>query len=115
LVVMFSKTWLPSHRPVLIGTLRSSLRYRYEREPGSPQDLHVTVEVFDEDTLQQTVCVQVLVEMADRDPFKQSGSQVMLQACGASWGGETDATGRVDFVPVPLDILPVMRIEITPP
>jgi hypothetical protein len=115
LVVMFSETWLPSRQPVLIGALRSSLRYRYEREPGSPQDLHVTVEVFDEDTLQQTVCVQVLVEMPDRDPFEQAGSQVMLHACGASWGGETDATGRVDFVPVPLDSLPVMRVEITPP
>ena len=55
------------------------------------------------------------VEVPSRDPLDQAGSQVSLHAGDASWHGETDEVGSVDFAPVPLETLPQLRLEISPP
>jgi hypothetical protein len=93
---------------------RGELIYRYTQEPGSVQDLTVSIEVYAEDAAQQQGRVRVGVDVASRSPLDQQGSLVKLFLGAANWAAETDETGCVDFVPVPLEDLPSLRVEITP-
>jgi hypothetical protein len=93
---------------------RGQLLYRYTQEPGSVDDLDVSIEVYTEDEAQQLGRVRVAVDVASRSPLDQHGSLVTLYLGEANWGAETDETGCVDFAPVPLKHLPSLRVEITP-
>lgn len=116
MVIEFSQTLLDALRqPSLAGAVRGSLLLRYMREPVSESEPGVTIEVTAEDESAGAGRVCVCVELADRNPFDQGGSQVRLEVGSTTWRGETDETGSVDFSPVPLDLLPGLRVEITPP
>jgi hypothetical protein len=118
LSIHFSSALLPSLRPQsLAGAARGArgdLLLRYTQEPGSVQDLDVSIEVYAEDAAQQQGRVRVGVDVASRSPLEQHGSLVKLFLGQANWEAETDETGCADFVPVPLDDLPSLRVEITP-
>lgn len=118
LAIRFSPTLLASMRqPTLAGAARAArgqLIYRYTQEPGSVDDLDVSIEVYTEDAAQQQGRVRVGVDVASRSPLDQHGSLVTLYLGDSNWEAETDETGCVDFVPVPLGDLPSLRVEITP-
>jgi hypothetical protein len=118
LSIHFSSALLPSLRPQsLAGAARAArgeLLLRYTQEPGSVQDLDVSIEVYAENAAQQQGRVRVGVDVASRSPLEQHGSLVKLFLGQANWEAETDETGCADFVPVPLDDLPSLRVEITP-
>ena len=94
--------------------VRGQLIFRYTQEPGSVRDLDVSIEVYTEDIGQQQGRVRVGVDVASRSPLDQHGSLVTLYLGAANWEAETDETGCVDFVPVPLEELSSLRVEITP-
>ena len=77
-------------------------------------NLDVSIEVYTENVAQQQGRVRVGVDVAGRSPLDQHGSLVTLYLGEANWEAETDETGCVDFVPVPLEDLPSLRVEITP-
>jgi len=118
LAIRFSPALLDGLRqPSLAGAARGArgeLILRYTQEPGSVRDLDVSIEVYTEDAAQQQGRVRVGVDVATRSPLDQRGSLVTLYLGEANWAAETDETGCVDFVPVPLEDLPSLRVEITP-
>ena len=117
LEIRFSNALLASMRQPLAGAARaarSQLIFRYTQEPGSVHDLDVSIEVYTEDAARQQGRVRVGVDVASRSPLEQHGSLVTLYLGAMSWAAETDATGCVDFAPVPLEQLPSLRVEITP-
>ena len=118
LAIRFSNALLASiRRQPLAGAARGErgeLIFRYTQEPGSVHDLDVSIEVYTEDAAQQQGRVRVGVDVASRSPLDQNGSLVTLYLGEANWAAETDETGCVDFVPVPLEDLPRLRVEITP-
>jgi hypothetical protein len=118
LVIRFSAALLAGMRqPPLAGAARaarSQLIFRYTQEPGSVHDLDVSIEVYAEDVAQQHGRVRVGVDVGSRSPLDQNGSLVTLYLGAANWEAETDETGCVDFVPVPLEELSSLRVEITP-
>ena len=118
LAIRFSNALLSSLRqPSLAGAARGArgeLIFRYTQEPGSVQDLDVSIEVYTEDAAQQQGRVRVGVDVGTRSPLDQHGSLVTLYLGEANWEAETDETGCVDFVPIPLEELPSLRVEITP-
>jgi hypothetical protein len=93
---------------------RGQLIFRYTQEPGSVHNLDVSIEVYTENAAQQQGRVRVGVDVASRSPLDQHGSLVTLYLGEANWKAETDETGCVEFVPVPLQELPSLRVEITP-
>ncbi len=118
LAIRFSDALLASMRQrPLVGAARGArgeLIFRYTQEPASLHDLDVSIEVYTEDVAQQQGRVRVGVDVASRSPLDQHGSLVTLYLGEANWEAETDETGCVDFVPVPLEDLPSLRVEITP-
>ena len=118
LAIRFSPALLASMRQSpLTGAARAGrgqLIFRYTQEPGSVDDLDVSIEVYTEDIAQQQGRVRVGVDVASRSPLEQHGSLVTLYLGNSNWEAETDETGCVDFVPVPLEHLPSLRVEITP-
>ncbi len=118
LAIRFSAALLASMRQQpLAGAARAArgqLIFRYTQEPGSIHDLDVLIEVYTEDVAQRQGRVRVGVDVASRSPLDQHGSLVTLYLGDASWAAETDETGCVDFVPVSLEDLPSLRVEITP-
>jgi len=118
LAIRFSDALLASMRQrPLVGAARGArgeLIFRYTQEPASLHDLDVSIEVYTEDAAQQQGRVRVGVDVASRSPLDQHGSLVTLYLGEANWEAETDETGCVDFVPVPLEDLPSLRVEITP-
>ena len=97
-----------------VGAMRGQFLFRYVQEPGSVDDLGVTIEVFAEDAAHNLGRVRVGVDVPSRDAFDQSGSRVVVRAGEAAWQGETDESGTVDLAPIPLDVVNQMRVEITP-
>jgi hypothetical protein len=118
LAIRFSDALLASMRQQPLAgaprAARGQLIFRYTQEPGSVHDLDVSIEVYTEDVAQQQGRVRVGVDVASRSPLDQNGSLVTLYLGEANWKAETDETGCVDFVPVPLEDLPSLRVEITP-
>ena len=115
LVVRFSQPLLESLRQKnLAGAMRGQQLYHYVQESGSLQDVNVTIDVFAENAIRGPGHVRVVVEVFSLGPFDQGGSRVVVRAGDDVWQGETDETGSVDFAPVPLDIIPVMRVEVDP-
>jgi hypothetical protein len=115
LVVELSEALLKTlASPALAGAMRGQFLYRYVQDPGSVEDLEVTIEVFAEDTNQERGRVRVAVDIPSRDPLDQSGSRVVVRADEQAWQGETDESGCVDFTPIPLAALPRLRVEIAP-
>ena len=118
LTVLFSEPLLKLLRPpALAGATRTAqeqLLYRYVQEPGSLQDLDVTIEAYIVDPARGLGRVRVGVDVPSRGPLDQAGSQVVLRAGDAIWQDETDELGSVDFAPFPLESLPRLRVEITP-
>lgn len=116
LVIEFTEALLNSLRtPSLAGASRSQLLYRYVQDPGSVQDLDVTIEAFAEDLATGVGRVRVGVDVPSRGPFDQGGSRVELRTSDQTWHDETDDTGSVDFTPIPLAALPRLRVAISPP
>lgn len=115
LVVIFSQALLDALRqPTLAGATRGRLLYHYVQEQGAPADVEVTIEIFAEDAAREAGRVRVCVELPGRDPLDQAGSLVVLRAGDFARHGETDETSQIDFAPVPLALLPDLRVEITP-
>jgi hypothetical protein len=118
LEIRFSSALLASMpQQPLVGAARAArgqLIFRYTQEPGSVHNLDVSIEVYTENVAQQQGRVRVGVDVAGRSPLDQHGSLVTLYLGEANWEAETDETGCVDFVPVPLQELPSLRVEITP-
>jgi hypothetical protein len=118
LAIQFSDALLSSIRqPRLAGAARAGrgqLIFRYIQEPSSLHDLDVSIEVYAEGASQQHGRVRVGVDVPSRSPLEQSGNLVTLYLGNANWEAETDETGCVDFVPVPLEDLASLRVEITP-
>lgn len=115
LVVLLSAPILhAAQQQSLAGVLRGGLLYRYVQEPYSVADLEVSIDVYAEDSHPGQGVVRVSVEVPSRDPMEQAGNLVVLRADQAHWDGRTDELGLVDFAPVPLNVLPYMRVEITP-
>jgi hypothetical protein len=118
LAIQFSDALLPHMRQQpLAGVARAGrgqLIFRYIQEPSSVHDLDVSIEVYAEDATQHQGRVRVGVDVPSRSPLEQSGSLVTLYLGDANWEAETDETGCVDFVPVPLEELASLRVEITP-
>lgn len=115
LIITFSEALLNTLRqPTLAGAARGQLLYSYVQAPGSLPNLDVTIEVFAEDAAGGLGCVRVGVEATTRDPLDQAGSQIVLRAGDAVWHGETDELGGVTFASIPLELLPQLRVEITP-
>ena len=115
LIVVFSDALLKALRqPTLAGATRGQLLYRYVQEPGSVQDLDVTIEAFVEDAASRLGRIRVGVDVPSRGPFDQAGSQVVLHAGETTWQDETDEVGCVDFAPIPLEALPQLRVEVIP-
>ena len=118
LVIRFSAALLDGMRlQPLAGAARAArgqLILRYTQEPGSVHDLDVSIEVYTEDAVKQQGRVRVGVDVASRSPLEQHGSLVTLYLGNSNWEAETDETGCVDFVPIPLGDLPSLRVEITP-
>lgn len=112
LVIEFSQTLFDTLRkPALAGASRGQFLFRYVQEPGP---LRVTIEAYAEDTIRQEGRVQVNVDVHSRDALEQQGSHVTLRMDTSTWEGETDEMGSVDFAPIPLAMLPRMRVEIAP-
>jgi hypothetical protein len=97
-----------------VGAMRGQFLFRYVQEPGSVDDLGVTIEVYAEDATHNLGRVRIGVDVPSRDAFDQSGSQVVVRAGEAAWQGETDESGTVDLAPIPLNVVNQMRVEITP-
>jgi hypothetical protein len=118
LAIRFSTELLAGmRRQPLAGAARGArgeLILSYTQEPGSVRNLDVSIEVYTEDVAHQQGRVRVSVDVASRSPLDQRGSLVTLFLGEANWDAETDETGSVDFVPVPLEDLPSLRVEITP-
>jgi hypothetical protein len=114
LLISLSQPLLASSASSLTGAARGRLLYRYIQDPGSVEDLEVTIEVFAEDTTRRHGRVQVVVDVPSRGPLDQIGSRVILRADDHEWEGETDESGCVDFAPIPLDAVPQLRVEIAP-
>ena len=118
LTIQFSNALLASMRQrPLVGAARGArgeLIFRYTQEPASLHDLDVSIEVYTEDAAQQQGRVRVGVDVASRSPLDQHGSLVTLYLGEVNWEAETDETGCVDFVPIPLEELPSLRVEIIP-
>jgi hypothetical protein len=115
LEVEFSSALVATLAPrATVGAARGQFRFRYVQEPGSVEDLGVTIEVFAEDAARNLGRVRVGVDVPSRDALDQSGSRVVVRAGDAAWQGETDESGTVDLAPIPLDVVNQMRVEITP-
>lgn len=116
LVIAFSASLLETlRRPSPAGALRGQLLFRYVQEPKTLQDLQVTIEVFLEDPTRGLGRVQVSVDVPGHGPLDQAGCRVILRVDENIWQAETDETGCAVFAPFPLDALPRLRVEITPP
>jgi hypothetical protein len=114
LMISLSQPLLVDVASSLAGAPRGRLLYRYIQDPGSVEDLEVTIEVFAEDTTRRQGRVQIVVDVPSRGPLDQIGSRVILRADDHEWAGETDESGYVDFAPVPLNLVPQLRVEIAP-
>jgi hypothetical protein len=121
LVITFSDALLQTmRRPAVMGAMRShpaqehELVYRYIQEPGSVNNLEVTIEVFRKNSAQTTGRINIGVHVPSRSPFEQAGSHVTLRANQLVWRGETDELGSIDFHAFPLELLPRLRVEIEP-
>ncbi len=99
----------------LAGAARGGqLIYRYVQEPQSVNDLEVTIEVFVDRAMPSLRRVRVIVDVPSMGPLDQAGSLVIMRANMQLWEGETDEAGCVDFPAIPPDLLPQLRIEVTP-
>ena len=115
LIVSFSQALLDVLRqPALARAARGLLLYRYTQEPGSVADMDVAIEVYAEDPSAQLGRVRVSVDIPSRSPLDQTGSLVVLRAGDLCLQSATDESGTVDFAPVPLAMLPQLRVEIAP-
>jgi hypothetical protein len=115
LEVEFSHALMATLAPrAVVGAARGQFLFRYVQEPGSVDDLAVTIEVFAEDAARKLGRVRVGVDVPSRDALDQSGSRVVVRAGEAAWQGETDESGTVDLAPIPLDVVNQMRVVITP-
>lgn len=116
LLLRFSQSLLDLLRPpTLVGATRGQLLYCYVQEPGAWNDAEVQVEIHAEGLDSETATVRVMVDMPGRTPFEQGGSQVALRVGQASWHGETDQVGSVEFAAIPQALLPQLEVEISPP
>jgi hypothetical protein len=115
LAIQFSPALVAGLAPrAAVGAARGQFLFRYVQEPGSVDDLGVTIEVFAEDAARNLGRVRVGVDVPSRDALDQSGSRVVVRAGEAAWQGETDESGSVDLAPIPLNVVNQMRVEITP-
>jgi hypothetical protein len=114
LIILFSEPLLRAPAPSYTGAARGRLLYRYIQDPGSVEDLEVTIEVFAEERARGQGRVQIMVDVPSRGALDQTGSRVTLRAGDDAWEGETDESGYVDFAPIPLDVVPTLRVEIAP-
>jgi hypothetical protein len=115
LEVQFSPALVATLAPrAAVGAARGQFLFRYVQDPGSVDDLGVTIEVFAEDAARNLGRVRVGVDVPSRDALDQSGSRVVVRAGEAAWQGETDESGSVDLAPIPLNVVNQMRVEITP-
>ena len=115
LVVEFSEALLAAlKQPSFVGATRGQLLYRYAQEPGSVEDLDLTIEVFADAAARGMARVCVGVDLPSRDPLDQAGSEVVLRAGDASWREATDESGCADFAGVPLAAIPMLRVEVAP-
>src|SRR5262249_54050267 len=115
LAVQFSPALVTTLAPrPVVGAARGQFLFRYVQDPGSVDDLGVTIEVFAEDAARNLGRVRVGVDVPSRDALDQSGSRVVVRAGEAAWQGETDESGSVDLAPIPLNVVNQMRVEITP-
>jgi hypothetical protein len=115
LEIEFSPALVATLAPrAVVGAPRGQFLFRYVQEPGSLDDLAVTIEVFAEDAARNLGRVRVGVDIPSRGAFDQSGSRVVVRAGEAAWQGETDESGTVDLAPIPLDVVNQMRVVITP-
>lgn len=116
LLIRFSDALLDAMRqPALAGAARGQLLYRYIQDPGSLQDLDVTIEIYSEDAAHNVGHIRVDVDAPSRGPFDQSGARVVLRAGETSWESQTDEAGCANFTRFPLNTLSQLRVEITPP
>ena len=115
LAIQFSDALVAMLAPrAAVGAARGQFLFRYVQDPGSVDDLGVTIEVFAEDAARNLGRVRVGVDVPSRDALDQSGSRVVVRAGEAAWQGETDESGSVDLAPIPLNVVNQMRVEITP-
>jgi hypothetical protein len=115
LVIQFSESLVEALVPrAITGATRGQFLFRYVQDPGSTQDLGVTIDVFAEDAARTLGRVRIGVDVPSRGAFDQSGSRVVVRVGEVAWQGETDETGSVDLAPIPLDVVRNMRVEITP-
>ncbi len=115
LEIQFSLALVATLAPrAVVGAARGQFLFRYIQDPGSVDDLGVTIEVFAEDAAHNLGRVRVGVDVPSRDALDQSGSRVVVRAGEAAWQGETDESGSVDLAPIPLNVVNQMRVEIIP-
>jgi hypothetical protein len=115
LAIQFSDALVAALAPrAATGAARGQFLFRYVQDPGTVDDLEITIEVFAEDATRNLGRVRVGVDVPSRDALDQSGSRVVVRAGETAWQGETDESGSVDLAPIPLALVNQMRVEITP-
>jgi anti-sigma factor RsiW len=115
LAISFSEALFASRQPLALAqAARGEMLYHFTPNPAS-ENVNITIDVFAGDDDPQLGKVQVLVDIAGRDPFEQSGIRVTLQASELAWRGTTSETGSVTFAAIPLNLLPHLRVEISLP
>jgi hypothetical protein len=90
------------------------LRYAYTFPALQERDPIVTLEVMSADEHATLGVARVSVELTDRPPLEQAGSQVTLTAGGTSLSGVTDSSGIVIFPDVRLDDIAGWSISVVP-
>jgi hypothetical protein len=113
------RLWLEFSAPLLsswqsaplLGASRGALLYRYQQPAAPPQPgLHITIYSEVDPTL---ASLEVNVELADNDPFDQSGVPVALYLDGTLRQLATDHAGSVRFAQLPRSGLERIRLAIT--
>jgi hypothetical protein len=113
--VDFSEALLTTLRPPAFagGARESSLLYAFHARRQSPHDLAWTIQILAE-AESEMVAMQINVDVPNRRPFDQAGSQVVLHMEQATRHDATDELGSVAFEHIPLNALPKLRVEIRP-
>lgn len=90
------------------------LRYAHTITPTTADEPTITIEVLASDDQPMLGIVRICVELPDRSPFDQAGSQIILQVDQQYLSDSTDQNGNVVFNEVPLDDIASWQLTVHP-
>lgn len=115
ILISFSPALLAQSQVYMLARAGDArLRYARTISPASSTDPTITIEVLAPDDHPDIGIIRICVELPDRSPFDQAGSQIELNIGEQLLCGSSDQNGNVVFNDVPLNDISGWQLTVHP-